>query len=88
MILIIGLFTSTIREVIQSALKLVEGWCNSLEQTANPDKTKLVLFSKKRLQNLSPVFFGKRIPLSDSAKVLGVTVDSKVNFSMHFNNVV
>lgn len=39
-ILIIGLFTSTISEVMQSALKLVEGWCNSLEQTAQLTQTK------------------------------------------------
>lgn len=34
------------------------------------------------------MFFGKRIKLSVSAKVLEVTVYSKVNFSTHFNNVI
>lgn len=54
-ILIIGL--------MQSARKLVEDWCNSLEQTANPDETKLVLFSKKRVipHFKPPTFFGKKI---------------------------
>lgn len=43
-IILIGLFISTLCELMQSAYKLIETWCNLNKKRANPDKTKLVLF--------------------------------------------
>jgi hypothetical protein len=80
-ILLIGICASTISGLMQSALKLVESWCQSHEQTANPNKTKLILFTRKRkiIGFKNPLFFGKRLELSDFEKFLGVLLDSKLN---------
>ena len=66
------------------------GQLNRFLHISQLGKTKLVVFTNKRIiRNFTPPkFFGKRIPRSDSVKVLGLTVDSKVNFSMHFDNVI
>lgn len=47
-ILATGNFASVTFNTIQSALKIVERWCKEHTLTVNPDKTELVLFTKKR----------------------------------------
>ena len=87
-VVIIGKFVSTICELMQHAFRLIENWCNDHEQSANPDKTKLILFTRNRtFQGFrAPILFGKEVNLSNSTKVLGVILDAKLNFREHINN--
>ena len=74
--LIIGMCFNTVSELMQSALKLVENWCRAQKQNANPSKTKLMLFTNKRLivGFKPPTFFGVRIYLSDIVKYEGYSL--------------
>ncbi len=84
-ILLTGICINTLSGLMQSALNLVQSWCISKKQTANPDKTKIVLFSRKKLQSgyKPPKFFGKQIHLSDFVKHLGVYLEPKGYFNLH-----
>jgi len=70
---------------MESALDLVQSWCISKKQTANPDKTKIVLFSRKKPQSgyKPPKFFGKQIHLSEFVKHLRVYLEPKGYFNLH-----
>lgn len=72
---------------MQHVFSTIEKWCSDHEQLANPDKTKLVLFTRKRTIHgfKAPKLFGKEVNLSNSAKVLGVPLDSKLNFNEYIN---
>ena len=63
LILIIGLCISTIFDLMQQALRTVEQWCQQVGLFVNPNKTNMVLFTKKR--NISgghPLqFFGSEL---------------------------
>lgn len=50
-VLLIEQFLSILCELTQFALKLVEDWCSLQNQSANPDKTKLNLFTTQRAIN-------------------------------------
>ena len=88
--LLIGICVTTLCDLMQSALKLVERWCVSKGQKANPDKTKLILFSRKRKNPgfHPPKFFGKRIHLSDFVKHLGVYLEPKMYWNMHISTKI
>lgn len=87
-VILIGKFISSLCELMQHAFALIENWCTDHEQMANPDKTKIVLFTKRRqIQGFkAPKLFGKEIHLSNSAKILGVIIDAKLNFNLHIHD--
>ena len=59
---------------MQSALRVRGSWCEGKEEKANPSKTKLILFSKKKYNPgfHPPKFFGKDLTVVDQVKHLGV----------------
>jgi Reverse transcriptase (RNA-dependent DNA polymerase) len=77
---------------LQSALAVLsQGFSlNSLSQ--NPDKSDAILLSTHRrnstLSNISHInVAGSTVPLSDSIKLLGVTLDKSLTFNKHVNLV-
>lgn len=84
-IILVGLFLSTLCELMQNAFRILEGWCRTQEQEVNTDKTELVLFTRKRIMEgfSAPILFGKEITLSQSAKYLGLHLDPKLNWNIH-----
>jgi hypothetical protein len=70
---------------MQWALSTIETWYNEVGLTVNPDKTRLVAFTKKRkLQEFfEPHFFEARLSLSGSVKYLGVTLDYRLTQREH-----
>jgi hypothetical protein len=76
-ILINGKFPHTVSEVPQTALGLVQQWCDRTGLSINLSKTVVIPFTKKRVlkgQN-EPTLFGKTIQLSPEVKYLGLTLD-------------
>ncbi len=65
-----------------------ENWCNEHEQSANTEKTQLMLFTRKRsvVGFKAPIIFGKEILLSGTVKILGATLDPKLNWNFHIQN--
>ena len=71
--------------IMQAALNRVQRWCEDHGLSVNPDKTEMVLFTRKRtLPGLIPiVFFGKELERTNKVKYLGVVLDSKLTWSEH-----
>ena len=63
-------------------------WCTRAGFSVNPDKTELVLFTKRRkIEGFRPpIFYGSPVPLSNEVKYLGVILDTKLCFGPHLVN--
>jgi hypothetical protein len=85
-----GKFPNTVLELMQRALHTVEMWCNEVGLSVNPDKTNLVVFTKKRKLDdfFEPLLFGVTLHRSESVSYLGVTLDSRLAWREHVNNKV
>lgn len=90
--LVCGDFISTIGDLMRTVLRTVEEWCSANKLKVNPIKTKMILFSKRRgeqvldLGNFS--LFGKEVTLKPAVKYLGVTFDSKMTWIAHFEEKI
>lgn len=84
-ILVSGLFPDVISNIMSNALRLLSNWATACGLEVNPGKTELVLFTTKtkvpsfRLPRLG----NREIPLSDSAKYLGVILHSKLSWKLN-----
>lgn len=85
-----GKFLSTLTERTQAAIKLVEQWCIKVGLKVNPMKSDTIIFTKNRkLEGYrDPVLFGEEIKRKKEVKYLGVTLDSKLNWSKHIEERV
>jgi len=85
-ILIRGKFESTLGDRMRYSMKVVERWCRDNGLKVNPDKTDIVLFSR-RMSGHELVgklrMFGKHIVPGASVKYLGVILDRKLNWIEH-----
>ena len=77
------------RASAQKTINTIERWCKSKGLNISALKTKIVLFTWKKDQSLPiPLKVGGRpIELSNSVKFLGVTLDSKLTFNEHIDNI-
>ena len=83
----VGKFQNTVSELMQRAIHTVEKWCSSIGLSVNPNKTNIVIFTKKRKLSGSfePLLFGVTLHRSDSVKYLGVILDSRLTWREHVN---
>lgn len=84
-----SLRASTARDYLENGLGDIARYMDLNKIRINPTKTELVLFTRKRvtpLQNMD--FEGESIEFKTKAKLLGVTIDSKLNFKSHIDNVI
>ena len=77
---------------IQKVITKLDEWGLTCGLSFNPSKTVVVIFTKKQLSmsqkpNKLQVS-GLSVPFTLSAKYLGVTLDSKLTWSVHFNNQI
>ena len=72
----------------QKTIDHISNWCVSKGLKLSALKTKIVMFTWNRKWSIRPINVdGNIIELSPSAKLLGVTLDSKLNFSEHIDNI-
>jgi len=86
--LVAGRNLRTVCEVMQVAAKRIEKWCVDHGLSVNPDKTEMVLFTRKRiLTGMRPIFFfGKELTRTDQVKHLGIILDSKLTWREHLQH--
>ena len=66
-------------------------WCAKWRIKLNPQKTKVIIFSRSPLTRKSePVLklYGERLKIYPQVKFLGITFDSKITFQKHFEEIL
>ena len=62
-------------------------WYKRNEMVASPDRFQLIFFVLKEDYDLCTNIRGNVIKMSETVKLLGVTVDSKLNFNGHIKTI-
>ena len=74
----------------QDLLKLTT-WCAKWRIKLNPEKTKVIIFSRSllaRKAELSLTLYGEPLKIYPQVKFLGIIFDSKLTFQKHFEDVL
>ena len=73
--------TNTASSLAQDALRKVGRWCREVGLSVNPEKTVIVIFTRKRkLDGCNDYSFqGRQVRRKEVVKHLGVTLDAKLN---------
>ena len=72
----------------RKTINTIINWCKTKDLTISALKTKIVMFTWNKKWNLRPIVVDNTtIELSTSAKFLGVTLDSKLNYNEHITNI-
>ena len=61
-------------------------WCAKWRIKLNPEKTKVIIFSRKTELNLK--LYGETLKIYPQVKFLGITFDSQLNFKKHFEDIL
>ena len=72
----------------RKTINTIEKWCQTKDLSISALETQIVMFTWNKKWTLRPLVVGNNtIDLSKSAKFLGVTLDSKLNFNEHITNI-
>ena len=76
-------------KILQRDLDALQTWENKWQMAFNPDKCEVlrVTTKKKHIINASYNIHGHTLQTVDKAKYLGVTIDSKLSFNAHIDNI-
>ena len=78
-----GETSDEVTKCIENDMRKAMNWFKLNEMVANQEKFQLVFFGIKEDQELSIEINGDVIKMSDTVKLLGVTIDSKLRFNEH-----
>ena len=83
----------TLIESLNKELTLLSDWFKSNKLSLNLAKTTYLIFGKRKINanynpNLSVILDGAYISLATSAKFLGITIDSQLNWKFHINKLI
>ena len=81
-----------IRSNMQDSLDQVSSWCDNNHMVSSPIKTKSMTIANRQKRQLSPlplelVLNGAEIDQVSEHRFLGITIDSKLRWDSHINNV-
>ena len=83
-----GSDTGVIWQRTQKTINTIEKWCDTKGLKISALKTKIVMFTWNRNWTMRPISVGgNTITLSKTVKFLGVTLDNKLNYNTHIDNV-
>jgi hypothetical protein len=76
-----GKFLSTVCELMQKALFIVQTWCREVGLPVNADKISMVFFTNNRklVGFKKSILFGTELQFKNQVKYLGVILDEKLN---------
>ena len=84
---VVGKCLSTILNIIQQDIKILEEWATDHGLRFAPSKTKLMLFTNKTVKNKGTVKMqGVEIEWVNTFKYLGVTLDTRLNWTKQVSN--
>ena len=78
-------------KLLRKDLRKLAKWCAKWRIKLNPEKTKVIIFSRSSLaRNSEPVLklYGERLKIYPQVKFLGITFDSKLTFQKHFEEIL
>ena len=83
--LVVGSILSTICDIMQRILNGVEKWCRQMQLSINPEKTEMILFTRRyKPEDVKDIrFYGRTLILTMQVKYLGVLLDHKLSFRHH-----
>ena len=71
---------------LQDDSNIAVKWFNNNQTTANPDKFQSIISSRHRIDEFDISLDGRVITRGNTLKMLGVTLDDKLNFNKHVRN--
>ena len=72
----------------QKTVNTIEKWCDTKGLNISALKTKIVMFTWNRNWTIRPISVGgNTIVLSKTVNFLGVTLDNKLNYNTHIDNI-
>ena len=78
-----------IRRMAQKAKNFTANWASEQELQFSSKKTEIVLFTHKRNPDLGSLSMkGSKLELSKKARLLGVTLDSKLTWKPHYTPII
>ena len=78
-------------KLLHKDLRKLAKWCAKWRIKLNPEKTKVIIFSRSSLsRNSEPLLklYGERLKIYPQVKFLGITFDSKFTFQKHFEEIL
>ena len=88
-VLVTGADMLCIRDMAQKAINIAANWASEHELQFNSKKTEIVLFTHKRNPDLGSLSMnGSKLELSKEARLLGVTLDSKLTWKPHITRIM
>ena len=78
-------------KLLQKDLRKLAKWCAKWRIKLNPEKTKVIIFSRSYLAGKpEPTLklYGERLKIYPQVKFLGITFDSKFTFKKHFEDIL
>ena len=86
--LVCGSCPSTLRDITQRSLGIIERWCEAKGLKVSAIKTKVVMFTWNTKWSIRALrLSGETLELSPTVKFLGITLDSKLSFKPHIENI-
>ena len=87
-VLVTGADMLWIRGIIQKAINIAANWALEQELQFSSKKTEIALFTHKRNSDLGSLSMnGTKLELSKEARLLGVTLDSKLTWKPHITRI-
>ena len=77
-------------KLLPNNLRKLAKWCAKWRIKLNPEKTKVIIFSRSSLaRNSEPILklYGERLKIYPQAKFLGITFDSKFTFLPYYKSI-
>ena len=78
-------------KLLRKNLRKLAKWCAKWRIKLNPEKTKVIIFSRSPLSRKSESvlkLYGERLKIYPQVKFLGITFDSELTFQKHFERIL
>ena len=86
--LIVGIDELTMVGILQNDIRIMEKWAKEHNLSFSPEKTKVMIFTNKRkFKKLKLYCGGREIEYVQNFKYLGITLDTKLTFKTHIDNI-